>query len=201
MGNTFKQIKIESRRADKNKLISIAEIYGKYEVAVLANDGDEIEMKTVDTIEEANRVFDEYANNYLGSVQKSVYYAGMEVGKKYTIAMMDELGLPRTIKITLSRIDYVSHAQYDDAVNVIFKMKGHRRIFGLPLYNQSFAIFEGWQELPDNIWFNESEPIEVRNARYYNFSPQYLKDMIAALKNPLAIYDNSKVGADGRIYA
>ncbi len=204
MTRIIKQVRVENLHYNyKERLISIANLFGKYEVTVLNNCGDELEMKTVDTVGEAHSLFDEYANKYLGAVQKSVYNAGMELGKKYTIAMLNDFGFPITIQIIPTSIEYTAYAQYDDAVHLVFKMKGRRKLFGKYLYNQSFAIFEGWQELPKDAWCNTTAEngVEIRTSKYYGFSHQYFEDMVQALKNPLIIHDDSKIGVDGRVYA
>lgn len=175
---------------------------GIYETMAMNENGEEFECKRSASLEQAEKDFYEILMNYAEPLQKSVLGANLKNGGKYTLFRYSEFGFPMAYKFTYcGSVKCITYAQYRDAVDIILRpahKKGDRRYL---LYNGSFAICEGWQELPmevthDIVGRNRDNLLLV--SRYGSFDLRYFEDIKKILKNVVVVYEKSKVTADGR---
>lgn len=70
-------------------------------------------------------------------------------------------------------------------------------------YNCSLSIFEGWQDLKKEdikTTIKENEHMKITQSKYSCFDANYIKDGNRLLKNPIMIYEDFKMGTNGKIY-
>lgn len=177
---------------------------GEYSVMVLTENGDELEeaepITEAETIKEYNRMM----KKYLNPMQKAVFTSNLTSGNKYTLFYLNDFGFPVCEKITLERIEYTTWAQHADVVKMIFKPYRKRKLYQKYFYNQSFSIFEGWQDLREEdtkTVLKDNDQVRITKSKYACFSANYIKDGNTLLKNPVLKYENFNIGANGKIYA
>lgn len=202
---SYKRIEI-GKGYGKKITIDIADVCGEYEVIAMNEEYDDLDLKMFDNLDDAFKYFDELVEKYAGKIQKLIYGANLEIGKKYTLVYCDEvMGFPVARQITLESVSYKPYAQYDDNVTLEYKLKRHRKYSYMSHFHRSsFTIFEGWKQVPDSvIWETVSENSEAitRRSKYMCFDARYMEDVNKVMKNPVVIYDGSVVGVDGRKYA
>lgn len=125
-------------------------------------------------------------------------------GEKYTIAYCNDFGFPVACKIIFKGFKLCTYAQYSDCVKLIFRPYKKRSDYSMTLYNQSFLIFKGWQDLKnkdikDTISANRI--VKVERSKYACFDSLYIDDMEKLLINPVVIYKDFKTGVNSKTYA
>lgn len=180
---------------------------GTYETMVLKSmrfDEEEVDCRRTDSFEQAKKDFNEFVKKYAGPVQNAFIDAGMKPGGRYTIFRMSEFGFPAAQKITFESMELTTYAQYGDAVALIYKGARKKHSSKCMFYGGSFAICEGWQDLPENFGLNvlHSTPeVTTSISKYHCFDARFFEDIKQVAKNVLVIYENYKKGVDGRMYA
>ena len=157
-----------------------------------------------DTLGEAERVFTEKRNAYLKPLQAAAFSAGMVDGGKYTILYYTEFGQLVAQKIRFHGMEPTTYAQYGDAVAITctpFRKRG-KQIW--TLYNKSFAIYEGWQDLPESATMEtlrETPEVKVQRWKFSCWDANGFTACKDILKNRLALYEDFKRGVNGKMYA
>lgn len=105
-------------------------------------------------------------------------------GERYTLVTMSDFGIGvHSMQFTLEDIKVSSYAQYSESVQLIFKIKGTRKLRGLRFYgSKSFAIWKGWQDINTEAFTasTETEVFTISKSLYLSFDEQYLTDAIAS---------------------
>ena len=167
-------------------------------------DDEELECVTVRGIEKAKKSFDEMLSHYLEPIQKAIFDAGMIRDERYTLFCLSDFGFPVTIKFTFYGYEFTTYAQYSDVVKLIFRPFRKRSLYGMQLYNRSFAIFKGWQDLrkeDTTITISEDDNSKIVKSKYGSFDSRYIEEGLRLLENPVVIYKNYKTDVNGKIYA
>lgn len=78
-------------------------------------------------------------------------------GGRLTLVTMNGAGFPAVLQITLGAARIVKYAQYNNALELIFKKRGGRTLNRIIYHDgSSFALFEGWrtpaENLPNSFW-------------------------------------------------
>ncbi len=106
----------------------------------------------------------------------------LEKGQRYTIATISEFGIGiNAIQFTLENITVSPYAQYSESVQLIFKIKGTRKLRGLRFHgSKSFAIWQGWHEIRNDAFTAPtiSNGLVCKQSLYMSFDKQYLLDAI-----------------------
>lgn len=204
---TVKTIKHEELKGGysigKKIIIDASEVFGEFEVIAMDEEGEELECQTVNTEEEAGKVFDEMLLKYAEPFQKALYKK-LESGKKYTLVYLNEFGFPVAEKITFESMRYTTYAQYSDVVEMAFTPYRKRKMYTEFFYNCSLMIFAGWQDMKKedtHETLKKNESMEITKSKYACFDSRYIEDLEKVFKNPIVIYKNYRSGVDGRIYA
>ena len=190
-------------------IVDTTEIYsGQYETMALYGNGPEEGMelarRTATNEADALRDFRDVLAKYLRPLQAAIFGAGMVPGEKYTILRYGGFGTMVASKIRFYAADCTTFAQYGDAVKITctpFRKRGKWRLY---LYDESFAIYEGWQDLPEEaVWepVSESERMQVRRMKYASWDADGFTACAGILKNRIAVYENFKTGKNGRRFA
>lgn len=186
--------------------IDTAEIApGEYETMALNEvTGDELAVRTATTAEQAKQDFLEILKSTAEPLQAAAYSAGMEPGKRYTILSINDFGYPTSQKITFLGMKCTTYAQHRGVVEIKFKPYRRKHIYKWYIYDRSFAIFEGWQDLPEEVWTTtekDTGEVKITRWKYSCFDSRFFEDCKKALKNPLVIYEDYKRGVNGKLYA
>lgn len=177
---------------------------GEFEIMALYENGDELETVAAQTEETAMNLFDSVLQKYLQPLQKAVFAAHMRPEEKYTVLSLNDFGYPVARKILFKSLRCTTWAQYGDAVEIHCRPYRKRSDCKLRLYNKSFAIYEGWHDLPDDAWqtvVSRTEKTTVTKFNYECYSANYMEDCLAAMPQPLAVYKDYKTGVNGKLYA
>lgn len=201
----LKHLEFGGGYSNKRKIIcDIAYIYGAFEVAAIYENGDEVDVEKARTEEEAFRIFDGFVEKYAGRFQTEVYKANLIPGERYTVFTLGDFGFPIAYQFTLVSIEYTTYAQYDDAVVFTVRRKGKRKNERFVYHGKSIQVYHGWQTMPENFGFEvleENEESVLCKSKYCCFDAGYMADAEKVFKNPALIYDDSKIGKNGRRYA
>lgn len=112
----------------------------------------------------------------------------LEIGKRYTLLVNSEMGLGvAAVQLTLEETRAGHYAQYDDAVEVIFKKKGARNLRAINFHgNKSYAIFDGWITVNTDPFgpVIKDGPISHQRSKYLSFDDRYMTDAIASAGVP-----------------
>lgn len=205
MEKSIRHIELGGGYSMRRKIIlDISTYYQMYEVMAMLSDGEELDSNQFSNVEDAYAEFDRYFNKYAEDCQKSVYNAKLEYMEKYTIAMCSDFGFPVAYQIYYLGADYAPYAQHSDVVRIKYRRKNKRHDEIHHLHNKSISIFKGWQYLPENFGYDvidNSGVCTTRMSKYGCFDNRYIEDMNHYFKNPVLIYDGSKIGVDGKRYA
>lgn len=178
---------------------------GVYETMAMKEDGEEIESRRTSDVDKAEKDFYEILLKYSEPLQKAVVGAKMKYGKRYTLFRLSEFGFPMAYQFTYKGyLKLVTYAQYRDVVKFEVRPAGKRGDRSYMLYNCSFAIVEGWQDLPRDVIYNKvysNAGAELYASKYACFDARYFEDIKKVLKNVLVVYENYRIGVDGRVYA
>ena len=204
---TVRRIKSEEiRRVNaigRKIIVSVAEIFGEFEVMVMYEGGEEIECYTYETEEDALIKYNEMVLKYANDLQKALYNK-MENGKKYTLVYFNGFGFPVAVKMVFDSMKLTTYAQYSDVMEMIFKPYRKRNNVKKYFYNSSIMIFEGWQELKEEDThevLKDNESVRVTKSKYACFDSRYIEDLEKAFNNAVVTYKNYKVGKNGKVYA
>lgn len=160
--------------------------------------------KDADTLEQAERDFTEARGRYLQPLQAAAFSAGMVGGGKYTILHYTEFGQLVAQKIRFHGMEPTTYAQYGDAVRITCTPFRKRGKHVWTLYNKSFAIYEGWQDLPESATMEtlrETPEIKVQRWKFSCWDANGFMACKGILKNCLVVYEDFKRGANGKMYA
>jgi hypothetical protein len=106
----------------------------------------------------------------------------LEKDQRYTIATMNEFGIGiNAIQITLDNVTVSPYAQYSESVQLIFKIKGTRKLRGLRFHGSKFfGIWQGWHEIKNEAFSAPtiSNGLVCKKSLYLSFDKQYLIDAI-----------------------
>lgn len=201
----IKHIELFGGYTKKRKIIiDAAEVFpGEYSVMAMYENGEEIEEEITHTGKEAIDFFYQMAEKYMEPLQRAVFTAGLERGKKYTLFYLNDFGFPVCQKVIFERAEFTTYAQYSDVVKLIFKPYRKRNLYQKYFYNCSLSIFEGWQNLKEEDTkevIKENSHVKIIRSKYGCFDGNYIKDGNGILKNPVMIHENFKTGVNGKIY-
>ena len=105
-------------------------------------------------------------------------------GERYTLVTMSDFGIGvHSTQFTLEDVKVSHYAQYSESVQLIFKIKGTRKLRGLRFHgSKSFAIWKGWQNVNTEAFTvpHISNGFICRESRYSSFDDRYLTDAIAS---------------------
>jgi hypothetical protein len=176
---------------------------GMFETIAMDEAGMDFDCKRTMDKGQALRDFNEILMKHAGPIQKTVLSAGMEAGKKYTIFKFSEFGQPVAYKFTfVGGIECTTYAQYRDVVKFTVIPARKRGARCITIHSGSFAIAEGWQDIPDGVKWNKVEGHDgLVVSKYGCFDPRYFEDMKKVVKNVLSVYERVDVGVNGRAYA
>jgi hypothetical protein len=108
--------------------------------------------------------------------------ATLEKGQRYTVATLNEFGIGiNAIQFTLENVTASPYAQYPKSVQLIFKIKGTRKLRGLRFHGSKFfAIWKGWHEIKNEAFSAPtiSNGLVCKQSLYLSFDTQYLLDAI-----------------------
>lgn len=112
----------------------------------------------------------------------------LEKGQRYTIATISEFGIGiNAIQFTLENVTVSPYAQYSESTQLIFKIKGTRKLRGLRFHgSKSFAIWQGWHEIKNEAFTAPiiSHGLVCKQSLYLSFDKQYLLDAIKSTSVP-----------------
>lgn len=177
---------------------------GVFETMVLLNDGDELDVRRTDKEEQAKKDFAELLLKYAGQIQKTFLKADMRPGKHYTIFRLNDFGYPVAQKIEFKSVKPTTYAQHWDAVELVYRPCRGRSSFKTWFYEGSFAICEGWQDLPENFGYEVLQStcgVTLSRSKYGCFDSRFFDEMKEVMKNVLAISEDYRVGVNGKVYA
>ena len=177
---------------------------GIYETMAMRPDGEELTFKRAFDEKEALEQFKEVLMMYAAPMQEAIIRVGMVPGKKYTILRMSEFGFPMAQKITFLAAECATYAQHYDVIKLRCKVGRRRTPEVLYLFYGSVAVFEGWQDLPDEVMWETTGSngfVTTQRSKYVSFDARYFEDAKKYLKSFLGEYKSFKLGADGRVYA
>lgn len=200
----MRTIKHEELKGNGRKIIIDAcELFGALEVMAMYEGGEELACKTVETEEEAIKVFNIMLLQYAEPLQKALYNKLVE-GGKYTLVYLNDFGFPVAQKITFHSMQCTTYAQYSDVIKIVFTPYKKRNQYQKYFYNTSLMIFEGWQDLKEEdtkeVLKNDGN-VRVTKSKYSCFDSRYIEDLEKVFKNPVVIYKNYQVGTNGKVYA
>lgn len=166
-------------------------IGGQIEVAALTHDGDELDMITVTTEDDALLAFNELVQRYAEPFQKEMSAAELVPGHKYTLVYFSEFGFPVVEKITYHGLTLTTYAQHSDVVRLTCTPYRYRSKRSRLFCGESLLIFDGWQDLPESAThenLRDDGKVKVTRSKYECFSASYIEDAAALLQNPVLIY-------------
>ena len=187
----------------KKIIVDACEIFGEFEVMAMYEDGEELESETVATENEAIKIFDDMFIKYAEPLQKALYNK-LQEGKRYTLVRLNDFGFPVAQKLTFHSMKSRTYAQYGDVMEIIFTPYRKRTQYRELLYNCSFMIFEGWQDLKEEDateTIKDNGNVKITKSKYGCFDSRYIEDLEKVFNNPVVVYKNYKTGVNGKIYA
>lgn len=209
--NRIKHQEIGGGHSSERKIIiDCTEIEGTFEVMAIRQksnmflDDEELDCEICYSERDALLAFDRILKKYLLPLQQAVFSAGMKPGERYTLLRFSEFGFPVVHKFTLHEVRCTTYAQYGDVASLRITPYRKRSLCALTLYNQSFAIFKGWQDLDSNLWnetVRKGNGIKVERTKYACFDYRFFEECQTALKNPLVVYKHYQTGTNGMVYA
>lgn len=167
-------------------------------------DSEELDCRTSYTEEQAKKDFKELLMKYAGKVQNTFLKADMKPGQRYTIFRMNDFGFPVAQKITFESMDLTTYAQHWDTVGMVYRPFRSQKSYRTFFFEGSFAICEGWQDLPENFGYEvlkSTSEVTVSRSKYLCFDSRYFEEMKTVFKNVLAICEDYRTGMDGKVYA
>lgn len=177
---------------------------GLYEMMAMKADGEEIESVRTKHFDVAEKRYQSALRRYAEPIQKKILDSGMKVDGKYTLYSYSEFGYPMAYKFTYrGGMELCTYAQYRDAVKFLIRPAGKRGDRYHMIYKGSFAIVEGWKELPDDITWNtvaQSGLHTLKCSKYGCFDAQYFEDIKKILKHVVALHEEYKIGVNGKVY-
>ena len=181
---------------------------GVFETMVLRNlpfgDADEMDCKRADNEVQARQDFRELLMKYAGKTQNAFLKADMKPGGRYTIFRLNEFGWPVAQKITFEGMELTTYAQHWDTVALAYRGARKQRSEKQFFFHGSFAICEGWQDLPENFGqevLKSTRSVTISKSKYGCFDSRYFEDIKKILKNVLVVLEDYQTGADGKVYA
>lgn len=120
----------------------------------------------------------------------------LEKARKCTLLIPSSLGIGAvSLQITIENVTVSKYAQYEESVQLIFKLKGKRNLQGTRFHgSQSVAVWEGWVEIhidPYSAPMISKSGLVGRESRYLSFDDRYMTDAITSV-NVAPIF--SKIG-------
>lgn len=181
-------IKVESADAENGKFITTVArtVMGKNTV---------IDSKVAESEADAVADFNAMVAARLQPLQSRVNNARMEKGCRYTIVTMTDFGMPVALNFTYEDVSYKAYAQYDDAACIYCIPKGARNLRTLQLRNQSFAIYDGWRVLSDDMVYDiERRPdgVVTKAGKYPGFDERYIVDICGVWADYRSMFQNVK---------
>ena len=152
-----------------------------------------VSSKVADNEQDALKDFDDMVTTHALPLQGRVHAARMKKGERYTLVTMSDFGLPVALNFTYHDEDYTAYAQYDDAATIYCFPKGARNLRKLRLHNQSFAIYNGWRVLSDDMIFNiDRKPngVVTKAGKYGSFDERYIVDICDVWADFITLYQN-----------
>ena len=177
---------------------------GLYETMAMKADGEEIECFRTTNFDVAEKDYQRLLRRYAEPIQKKLLDSGMKIDGKYTIYSYSEFGFPMAYKFTYrGGMELCTYAQYRDAVKFLIRPAGKRGDRYYMIYKGSFAIVEGWKELPDEVMWNtvaRKGEQTLKCSRYGCFDARYFEDIKKILRNVVAVHEDYQVGNNGVVY-
>ena len=127
----------------------------------------------------------------------------LETGKRYTLLTMSCFGIGAScVQFTMETVKFGKYAQYEDSVELVFKLKNKRNLRGMRFYgNNSFAVWEGWIQSNTNAF--EAFPCSIfpqaQKSKYLSFDKRYLTDAIASV-SAKPLFTNINLTENGASY-
>ena len=177
---------------------------GVFETIVLLNDGEELDVRRSDSEEQAKKDFAELLLKYAGQIQRAFLKADMKKNERYTIFRLNEFGYPVARKITFQSMKLTTYAQHRDAVKLFYRPCRSRKVYETWLYEGSFAICRGWQDLPKNFGYEvlqSSSGVTISKSKYGCFDSRFFEDMKEIIRDVLVVSEDYRVGVNGKVYA
>lgn len=163
-----------------------------FEVAVLTEDGDELDMERCDTAEQAKAAFDALIQKYAEPLQRTIASADLRPGGRYTLVYHNEFGFPVAQRVTFWGYAMRTYAQHSDVVQLTVVYRREKtQWLKLFIGYEPLLIFKGWQELPESAVWRPTRLTRdgtMRVSKYESFSNQYIEDALRLLKDPVVIY-------------
>ena len=178
---------------------------GVFETMVIRKfDSEEMEVRRTDSEEQAKKDFTELLRKYAGNIQRAFLDADMKPGKRYTIFRMNDFGFPVAQKIEFRSLELTTYAQLWDAVGLVYRPCRKQKFYRTYFYEGSFAICEGWQDLPENFGYEvlqSASGVTISRSKYGCFDSRFFEDMKKVIQNVLAVSEDYRTGVDGKVYA
>ena len=111
---------------------------------VRAIENDELKLAMYRILTEPDNIRDQFANAFLSE------------GQKITLVRMNDFGGIASRKVIFKSFEYEKHAQYDNAVKVVYRPEGKRSDYYQYFYNE-LLVFDGWVDIPRELFW-ESVP-------------------------------------------
>lgn len=186
----------QQRKQQREIIIDAADMreYGEsgFEVAALAEDGNELDMERCDTEEQAKAAFDALIQKYAGPLQRTIASADLQPGGRYTLVFHNEFGFPIAQRVTFCGYAMRTYAQHSDVVQLkVVYRREKKQWLKLFIGYEPLLIFKGWQELPESaVWrpTRSTRDGTMRVSKYESFSNQYIEDALRILKAPVVVY-------------
>ena len=161
-----------------------------YSTTIYNHGTNGLKCKHADTPEQAERDFMEARSRCLQPLQAAAFSAGMVEGGKYTILHYTEFGPLVAQKFRFHSMEPCTYAQYGDAVRITCTPFRRRGKYIWTLYNKSFAIYDGWQDLPEAATMEtlkETPEVKVSKWKYTCWDANGFTACKGILKNCLVI--------------
>ncbi|HSH52530.1 MAG TPA: LPD29 domain-containing protein, partial [Bacteroidales bacterium] len=91
-------------------------------------------------------------------IQEQFKEVDLKQGQKITIFNISEFGFLTPSHLIFNDIEYTAYAQYDDAIKLIFKMKGKKGLYQ-NYYYKDLLVYDGWVDIPETLLYK----IEYKN--------------------------------------
>ena len=113
----------------------------------------------------------------------------LEKKHQYTLLLMSGLGIgANAIQFTLEDMRVNQYAQYEESVQLIFKLRGKRKLMATRFHGDTtYALWVGWVDLDTNAFEAptlSNGGLVCRSSRYSSFDKRYLTDAIASATVP-----------------
>ncbi|AVM24293.1 LPD29 domain-containing protein [Bacillus pumilus] len=112
-------------------------------------------------------------------IQEQFEHGDLKKGEKYTLYYISDLGSFITQQITFDSCEPTKYAQYDNAVKLVFKPQNKRKLYCTHFYSD-LLIYEGWQDLPENVLNNvtESKGFMTLSSKYLSCDKQQFDEVL-----------------------